>query len=87
VPGDTISIDDNGQIIVNGKIPKDKGLVYAQELTYPKPTRKGYDHASFDIKRQYQNPLLNSDQELVLKGAFSLWPFKHHIKQHWGPIK
>ena len=69
VPGDEISIGDNGEIYVNGKIAKDKGLVYAMGLDYNRGNdgHKGYLYA--DGGTAYPNPLDSSEKTIICKGA------------------
>ena len=71
IPGDNVSIDLNGNLIIDGKIANDDGIEYAQGLSYKRhPGFTGYTFVQNSYQnRLYENPLCSPGDSLQLKGA------------------
>lgn len=99
IPGDEISIDNNGNLIVNGKIASDRGLEYAQSLGYKRsPNFTGYELVQDSYEnRLYENPLCSASDSISLKDS----QHKHNAEyaafgdntsisldsRYWGAVK
>lgn len=101
VPGDVISLDGNGAILINGEIATDAGLQYAMALTgFKRPENfKGYLLAndSFQLQLEYPNLINSPEKKIVLAGedqkqfaeyaAFGDNTANSSDSRYWGKVK
>lgn len=67
IPGDSIQITKEGDLLINGKASNDPGILYAQQLSYNRPAGKtGYTFAA--TTRPYQNLIEQPENKIHLKG-------------------
>ena len=76
IPGDTISISAEGNLIINGKVTTDKGLAYAQELSYKRA--EGFTGYTLVEDRLYSNPLSTPSDSMQLNGP------EHRLKAEYA---
>lgn len=95
LPGDKISINSGGNLIINGVIATDKGIQYAQNLSY---NRQG-DFTGYTLTNDqlYRNPLNSTSDFILLNGpehkltaeyaAFGDNTSVSLDSRYWGTIK
>ncbi len=99
VPGDEISLDGTGGLLINGAISQDKGIERAMQLTgFGRPDGyKGYTLADPRAAIYYSNPITSPKNKIILKGedemqfaeyaAFGDNTENSSDSRYWGSVK
>ena len=99
VPGDEITLDGKGNLLINGKISQDKGIMRGMELQgFGRPDGyKGYTFTDPRASIYYSNPITSPEKKIILKGkdhmqfaeyaAFGDNTENSSDSRYWGAVK